>query len=135
MPFRKTLWQVELAGLAALLICASAISLYGFLESYLWSLEGKKLMITPPSAAWLTFSYSGTIGLIAVIFYGAPAYAILRHKHIVYWWTVVFIGAVPGVAFMAYQKEFGAWLIVGGVAVASITHLLSVRFQSGEPVL
>jgi len=135
MAFKKILWRTELAGLAALFICACVIGLYGFIESYLWFLEGKKLMITPSDAAWLTFAYSGTIGIIAVLFYGAPAYALLRHKNMVFWWSVFLIGAAPGVAFIFFEREFGGWLIIGGVIVASITHILSRRFVSSEAAL
>jgi hypothetical protein len=39
MTFLATLWQAEVAGLAALLICAVFMGFYGFLESYLWSLN------------------------------------------------------------------------------------------------
>ncbi len=134
MTFLTKLWRAEVAGLAALLICAVLMGAYGFVESYLWSLEGKKLLIGPIDAARLVFSYAGIIGFVAVVFYGAPAYALLRHRLRASWPAVVIVGAAPGVAILPFDS-IGVWLIVGGIAVACLTHALSARFRFDEPAL
>lgn len=134
MKFLAKLWRAEVAGLAALLICAVLIGVYGFVESYLWSLEGKKLLIAPLDAAQLGFGYAGIIGLVAVVFYGAPAYAFLRYRLHVSWPAVVVIGAAPGVAVLPFDS-IGVWLIVGGVVVACLTHFFSARFLFDEAAL
>lgn len=134
MKFLAKLWEAEIAGLAALLICAVLMGVYGFVESYLWSLEGKKLLIAPLDAARLVLSYAGIIGLVAVVFYGAPAYAFLRHRLRASWRAVIVVGAAPGVAVLPFDN-IGVWLIVGGVAVACLTHFLSARFLFVEPAL
>lgn len=134
MKFLAKLWRAEVAGLAALLIFAVLMGVYGFVESYLWSLEGKKLLIAPLDAARLVFSYAGIIGLVAVVFYGAPAYALLRHRLRASWPAVAVVGAAPGVAVLPFDS-IGVWLIVGGVAVACLTHFLSARFLFDEPAL
>ena len=134
MTFIGKLWRAEAAGVAALLICAVLMSGYGFVESYLWSLKGTKLMISPLDAAWLVFSYGGIIGLVVVVFYGAPVYAFLRHKFRVSWPVVISVGAIPGVAMLPFDSV-GVWLIVGGIIVASITHILCARVLINEPAL
>ena len=126
MKFLAELWKAEVAGLAALLICAVLMGVYGFVESYLLALEGKKLLIAPLDAARLVFSYAGIIGLVAVVFYGAPAYALLRHRFRASWPAVAVVGAAPGIAVLPFDT-LGAWLTVGGVAVAGLTHFLSAR--------
>ena len=133
MKFLANLWIAEIAGLAALLICAVLMGVYGFVESYLWSLEGKKLLVAPLDAARLVFSYAGIIGLVAVVFYGAPAYAFLRHRLRASWAAVVVIGAAPGFVALPFDS-IGVWLIVGGVVVACLTHVLA-RFLFAEAAL
>lgn len=133
MKFIAKLWRAEAAGLAALLICAFFMGVYGFLESYLWSIKGLELMIAPYDAALLVFSYAGIVGLLAVIFYGAPAYALLRHRRRATWLAVIIVGAAPGIAVIPFDS-IGIWFIVGGVSVACITHFLSTRFLL-EPTL
>ncbi|WP_134084365.1 hypothetical protein [Thiohalophilus thiocyanatoxydans] len=135
MAFGKKLWQTEVVGLVALLICACLIALYGFVESYLWSLEGKNIILSPSDAAWLGFAYSASFGFLAVLFYGAPLYALLSYKHMAYWWSVALIGAASGTVIVYFEKELGGWLIASGIAVASITHLLSVRFITYKQAL
>lgn len=134
MKFLAKLWRAEVAGLAALLICAVLMGVYGFIESYLWSLKGTKLMIAPLDAARLVFGYATIIGLVAVVFYGAPAYALLRHRCLASWPAVAIVGAVPGVAVLPFDSV-GVWLLGGGVTVACITHFLSARFLFEEPAL
>lgn len=135
MKFLAKLWRAEIAGLAALLICAVLMGVLGFVESYLWSLEGKMLLIAPLDAARLVFSYAGIIGVVAVVFYGAPAYALLRHRLRASWPAVVVIGAAPGVAVLPFDSYIGVWLIVGGVVVACLTHFFSARFLFDDAAL
>jgi hypothetical protein len=119
--------------LIALFIFTVLIGVYGFAESYLWSLQNKKLLIAPLDAAWLVFSYAGIVGFVAVMFYGAPVYALLRHRLRASWSAIVMVGAVPGIALLPFDS-MGGWFIVGGVAVSCGTHFLYVRFLSNESV-
>ena len=134
MNFFGKLWRAEISGLLALFIFAVLIGIYGFVESFLWSLQGMNLMISPLDAAWLVFVYAGTIGFVAVVFYGAPVYALLHHKFRASWPAIVLVGAVPGAALLPFDS-IGGWLIVGGVAVSCTTHFLNVRFLSNVHAL
>ena len=111
MSYLRKLLRAEAAGLVALLICAALMGLYGYLESYVWSLKGSKLIIAPLNASWLTFAYTGSIGLVAVLFYGAPVYALLSHKRLVSWWSVILVGAAPGAVIMFVDTNLGGWLL------------------------
>jgi hypothetical protein len=128
MNYLEKLLRAEAAGIVALFICASLMGLYGYLESYVWSLKGSKLIFTPLDASWLTFAYTGSIGLVAVLFYGAPVYALLSYKRLVFWWSVILVGAAPGAVIMFLDSNLGGWLLVLGIFVALISHFLNIRF-------
>jgi hypothetical protein len=105
------------------------MAVYGYLESFVWSLRGSKLMISPPDASLMVFGYTIIIGFLLAIFYGAPAYALLGHKRKVTWWAILLVGLIPGVAVWSFvERSLGGWSIVCGIAVAYITHFLSKRF-------
>jgi hypothetical protein len=133
MNYSMELLRAEVAGLSALFVCAILMGLYGFLESYIWFLKGAKLIINPQDAAFLVFVYAGAIGMVAVLFYGAPAYALLRYKDIATWSTAFGVGVIPGVAVLPFDPNLAGWLIVGGGVVALLTHLLSRVFFANEP--
>jgi len=135
MNFLEKLLRAEVIGLVALLICVILMGVYGFLESYVWSLQGKKLLIEPLDAGWLVFKAAGAIGLVVVLFFGAPVYALLSYKHVASWWTVILVGAVPGVGILPFETGLGSWFVICGIVVACITHFLSVKFVSDEPAL
>ena len=135
MTFIEKLLRAEVTSLVALLVCVVFIGFYGFLESFVWSLQGKKLLIEPLDAGWILFKVSGAVGLAGVLFYGAPAYAVLSYKRVAFWWTAILVGAAPGIAFLPFEQNLGGWLMVCGVAVSAITHFLNVRFASRETAL
>ncbi len=133
MKFAGTLLRAEMAGLAALALCACLMGIYGFLESFLWSQKGLKLIIAPLDAAWLVFAYTGTIGFVAVLFYGAPMYALLSHKRVTSWRTVIVAGAAPGIVALFIEGKLGTLVVVCGIGIACITHFLFMRFAPNEP--
>ena len=135
MRYFEKLLRAEASGIVALLICACLMGIYGFLESFMWSLKGSKLMITPLDAAWLVFGYTGIIGLVPVLFYGAPVYAFLSYRRVVPWWAVLLVGSVPGIGILFIERDLGVWFLVCGVVVAFIAHLLSVWFVPDKPAL
>ena len=130
MTFWQMLWRVELRAVVALLICACLMALYGLVDSLRASAAGSTLLLTPFGAAWLGFGYTFAIGALPVILYGAPVYAFLRYKDLASWLAVVLVGVAPGIIMFLIgardlKSDLTGWFIIGGVAVACVTHFLS----------
>lgn len=136
MTYLQTLWRVELSALAALVICACIMALGGLAQSFWWLASGKSLLLSPAATTWLSFAYTGTLGLLPVILYGAPTYAFLRYKGRASWLVVFFVGFVPGAGlFLLYTQDrsLGSLFMLCGVATAYITHFLMSRSITVSP--
>jgi hypothetical protein len=127
MAFIGKLWRIELSALAALLICAVLMAAYGFFDALRAQATGSSPLLSPLSAAWVGFAYTGTIGVLPVILYGAPAYTFLNCKRAASWWAVLLVGLVPGVGVSFLERDLGGFFIVCGILVACITHFLSTH--------
>ncbi len=117
MSYPKTLLRVQGLGLIAVTACACLMALYGW--------------YVLPKAALSLFFYTLGIGTPVLLFYLAPAYALLHRNQRVTWTRVLALGVLPGVAASLASADLGTLLIVGGAFVAVATHLLS-RWMLGK---
>lgn len=128
MSFPQILWRVELRAILALLLCAVAMGFYELAASLRASAAGYTLLLSPSDAGVGVFLYAIVFGLIPVVVYGAPIYAMLYQNQLLSWPAVVTVGIVPGfLVFLIVEKDLGIWLMAGGVAVGCTTHLLSTH--------
>jgi hypothetical protein len=135
MRFLQLLWRVELAAVAALLICSGGMAIAAFVQGWYRTAAGSPPLLSPGSAAWLSFAYTATLGGLPTVLYGAPLYAFARHKGVASWRTVALIGLIPGIAlylFSERERPLAGWYVVCGLAVACITHLLMLRVRRKE---
>ena len=130
MTFVRLLWRVELAALSALLLCSILLSICAFLESAWWAAEGKTLLLDPPDAMRLVGIYAVLFGVLPVLLLGAPAYTWLKYKRRASSPLVVALGACPGLAILPLDSNLGTWFVACGMLVATLTHVLSKRFES-----
>lgn len=127
MTYVRLLWRVELAALAALVLCSALLAVLAFAESSLSPHRGSAL-IDPPSMLRLVAIYSVAFGAIPALCFGAPAYTWLRHTGRASWPLVIIVGLLPGLVVLPFELDLGMWFVVAGVAVALVTHALSIRF-------
>lgn len=130
MTFWQMLWRIELRAVAALVICACLMALYGIVDELRIMAKGVSPLISPIDGAWLVFAYTIAIGVLPVIFYGAPIYAFLRHRGLASWLAVALIGIAPGVVMFLVgardlKSDLTGWFVICGIGVAVLTHLLS----------
>jgi len=130
MEYLRILLRVELHALAALSTCAAAVACWFMLVALLGETGSFRLWET----GWNAFAYTFVVGVLPVILFGAPVYALLQAKGRLSWTLVVLLGLAPGVALWFAERTLGAWFIGCGVAVACLTHLLSGhRLSSRNP--
>ena len=66
-------------------------------------------------------------GFLPALLYGAPAYALLFKWGHANYLTVSVLGALPGLALLLIQPDFGGMFLVFGIPVAWCTHFLAGR--------
>ncbi len=119
----KQFVAIELIALASLLAVAGTVAGYGAADS---SLNANSLL-SPGSAAWLGFAYTALLGVPVVAVIGAPAYFFLQRRGLARWPYVLLAGAVPGLVALAVSVSLGLWVILCGIAIASLTHVAWLR--------
>jgi len=115
--------SVEIAALLALLVVATVMAFLGsgvpgnHATAFQSSVEGAKAF----------FVATLFLGVIPVVVVGAPIYfALLRHGK-PRWIHVILLGIVPGLAAILLDTYIGAFAIICGVIVASLTHVACRR--------
>ena len=83
------------------------------------------------TAAWslglLVAIFAVGYGLLPVLIFGAPAYAILVHHGRANYLTVALLGCIPGIFLLAFRPDYGGLFLLFGVPVALIAHFLARR--------
>jgi hypothetical protein len=111
------MWAVVAAVIAAVLLGIGA---------WVQALTRAPGIFSPYEGARITFLYAATIGVPLAVIYGAPVYALLRHKGFASWPAILAIGVAPGavVSVLAeHDRQFGIWIAAGGLVTAFIAHL------------
>jgi hypothetical protein len=127
MTFLQRLWRSELIGFGALIVCATAIAIYGFAASAL----GPVSSMSPADTARLGFVYTIVFGALPVLLCVAPIYALLAHAGVASWTTVIAVGAAPGLLVLLLsrgEKWLGFYALGCGIVVAVATHVFMKRW-------
>ena len=128
MTFLRLLGRVEIWAVAAALIAAVLLGIGAWVQA----LTRSPGIFSPYEGARITFLYAAAIGVPLAVIYGAPVYALLRHKGFASWPAIFAIGVVPGavVSVLAeHDRQFGIWIAAGGLVTALVTHFV-VRHRS-----
>lgn len=134
MTFIAKLWRVELSAVIALLVCAFLLGIYGFVDSYRASVAGMTVLVSPLNAAWSMIVYVAAFGVLPVVAFGAPLYAMLNTRRVVSWPTAILLGVIPGVSlFFIRETELAGWFVGCGVGVATLTHLIYTQLFLKKP--
>jgi hypothetical protein len=123
MKYTTILWRVEICSLKALFICSILAAVYGFIR-YLTGLSHGM------NETGIVFAATFAIGIIPVVAYGAPVYALLSQRRLASWPLVLVVGVSPGIFLLHHDTTYGTWLSVCGLITASITHILFKQFLS-----
>jgi hypothetical protein len=121
VTFARVLMRVEMRAFAALLACAVTVALVFGVVSFLTSSN----YADPWTLALPAFQVTFLSGLLPVLLYGAPAYALLKRADRMNWAYAVLLGVVPGLCVLPYGLSAGATTMACGVAVACFTHYLA----------
>jgi len=114
---------VEAAALLALLVVALGVGGIGAIDS----MRHDNSLLEPLASSKLGFVYTGILGVLPVVFFGAPGYlALLRHNR-ASWLHVLPLGMAPGIVALTFEPWMGSLAIVCGAAVAILTHLMCRR--------
>jgi hypothetical protein len=114
---------VSTAALSALLIVAGAMAGVAAMDSATHS----NALLSPASAASVTFGYTLILGVLPVLLVGVPGYLILLHRGIARWHYALALGVVPGLVALPFGANLAIWATVCGGAVAMLTHLACRR--------
>ena len=125
MTYAQRLWRSEVAGIGALLACATVVAMIAFADAVR---IGPTSLMSSRWAASAGFAYTVAIGALPAILYGAPLYALLAHKGRATWPAVIVLGMAPGLLVLPFDPWVGGWALVCGVVVAGVTHVLMKRW-------
>ena len=67
------------------------------------------------------------IGVLPVLLYGAPAYALTMYFSRASYFTATVLGFVPGLVLLAFGSSYGGMFLMFGAPVAWCTHYLAKR--------
>ena len=126
MSFLRVLGKVEIRTAVAVLVVAVAT---GIVILIVTAAETQS-MLPPSNWAILAFFYALTLGLPVALVIGAPVYALLRYRNAASWPKAIIVGVLPGLVMlntMANESDLALWFIGCGVAVACLTHLMSMK--------
>lgn len=119
MTVFRHLIVVELVSVASLLLVAGAVAAYGATDSASHS----NSLIDPGSSARIVFVYTALIGIVPVIFVGAPIYLLLLRRGAASWLNLLMLGVTPGIILLFVAGGLGFWAILCSAVVASLVHL------------
>lgn len=128
MTYFGILWRVELRAVVALVVCSILVAVVLAVGEVL---RPTTLLGPGLTTVWIGFGYTSTLGILPVVFYGAPIYALLRRFDFASWPTILSVGVFPGATLYVCEQftnvDFMAgWFMTCGVAIATITHFLSI---------
>jgi uncharacterized membrane protein len=123
MRYLRILLRVEVHAAAALSMCAAGVAIW-FMSV---ALGGETGTFRLWETGWNAFASTFVVGLLPVVLFGAPVYALLEANGRTSWPAAVLLGLAPGVALWFFERTLGAWFIGCGIGVACLTHLLAAR--------
>jgi hypothetical protein len=126
MAFLRILARTEIRTAFAVFAVATMIAGYMLISAAM----APQSMLPPLNWSTLAFLYTVALGLPVALVIGAPIYALLSFKKAASWPFVLLMGALPGIVILYVMKNengLAAWFIGCGIAVASLTHLMSDR--------
>ncbi len=123
MSLMRQLLVVGSIALVALLLVAGLMAAIAAVDSA----THDNALLSPRSAATVTFGYTMILGTIPALLVGAPAYVFLLRKGYARWYTALALGTLPGLIALAADTNLGFWAIVCGATVALTTHLVCRR--------
>ena len=112
------------AGVAAITICIPFAAVIGLVSG----IAEKSPLIAVAMFVAVSMG-SMYAGLILVIAYGAPAYAVLLHFNLASYPACLALGLLPGLLLAAFGAvlPFGIWMLLLGPTVALCTHWFTLR--------
>lgn len=123
MSLFRQLILVEAAALLALLMVALGMGSYGAIDSMLH----ENSLLDPLDSVKIVFAYTVILGFLPVVVIGAPGYLALLRSNRASWLHAVLLGMAPGLVALPFGAWTGFLAIVGGAAVATLTHLMCRR--------
>ena len=123
MKIVRQLLVVGATAFAALVSIAALMAIFAAVDSAISS----KPLLSPRSAATITFGYTVLIGTLPALLFGAPAYVLLLQKGHARWQYAIALGALPGLAILPFDPNLGFWATTCGIFVALVTHAIVHR--------
>jgi O-antigen/teichoic acid export membrane protein len=123
----KRFLRIELMAQIALIVCTLTTAIIVGVLAFALGEQSHDVY-----EAFVQTMIGGALGVVPVLIYGAPLYALAETKRRATWPVVISIGSLPGVALIALgalSKET-VFLLIGmiafpsGLIVASCTHLI-----------
>lgn len=126
----KRLLRIQFKALLALMICTVAAAVLVGIAGVMLGEKQHDVY-----EGFMMTMAGGAIGILPVLIYGAPLYALAEAKRRATWPMVILIGALPGAAFItlgwvvndASVGIIGTVALPSGLIVASCTHVICKR--------
>src|SRR5438132_3350812 len=100
MTYLGRLWRIELSALAALAICAGAMAFCSLVAGTGAPAQGNAPLPSPQDFAKAYFVYTLMFGVLPVVLFGAPLYALASETNKASWWLAAIIGVTPGIGVL-----------------------------------
>ena len=123
MKIVRQLLVVGATAFAALVSIAALMAIVAAVDSA----NSTNALLSPRSAATVTFGYTVIIGTLPALLFGTPAYVLLLQKGHARWQYAMALGALPGLAILPFDQNLGFWATTCGVFVALVTHVVAHR--------
>ena len=109
---------IEAIALATLALIAAALAAYGAVSTA----ANPAAILSPGSAAWITFAYTCVLGAVPVALLGAPVYWWLLQDGEETWTNALLLGTAPALVFLLAGLTWGFLALMCGSAVSLTTH-------------
>ena len=126
MDWLRRLAIAELLALSSLLLVACALGAFGAWDA---QRNGSTDLFAEWSASRLLFYFTLILGAGPAALIGAPGYVWLHASGRAQWRYVLPIGLLPTLGFLWLSPELAPYAAGGGLAVASLTHLVGSRLR------
>jgi len=123
MSLLRQLLVVGATAFAALLLVAGLMAAVAAVDSATHS----NALLSPTSAATITFGYTLILGTLPALLVGAPCYVLLLRKGRARWHYALAVGVLPGLVTLPLDPNLGFWATACGAVVALATHFVCRR--------
>ena len=125
----RHLLRIELVAVLSLVSYAIVVSLLFAVNAVLFESAPERIL----AAMAISGGNTLILGFLPVVLYGAPIYcAHLAYPSFRFGW-VLMLAILPGFLMLALDQVIGIFAIVGGIAVALGTKVLSMKWLRIEP--